>query len=79
VGDIVNFEPKRSGKDLPKRAASANATVIIFPGVRYERLAGASAKMRAGGKSKQSPCAAHYQPADLQRLAGDVPADMTRM
>jgi hypothetical protein len=55
VGDIVNFEPKRSGKDLPKRAASANAIVIIFPGVRYERLSGASAKTRAGGKSKQSP------------------------
>lgn len=27
----VDIEPKRSGKDLPKRAASANAIVIIFP------------------------------------------------
>jgi hypothetical protein len=54
VGDILKFEPKRSGKVLRKHDASASAVIIIFSGIRYERLTGANTKTRAGGKSKRS-------------------------
>lgn len=37
MGSIVAFVQKRAGASRPSLAAGAPATVIIFPGVRYER------------------------------------------
>lgn len=65
MGDILKFEPKRSGGGLRRRAGSGSAAIIIFSGVRYERLTGATAPARAGGKPKRP--AAVSSPAN-QRL-----------
>jgi hypothetical protein len=54
VGDILNFEPKRGGRNLRRRGGSASAVVIIFSGVRYERLTDENTKMRSKGKSGRS-------------------------
>lgn len=37
MGSIVSFVQKKAGASRPGPAAGAPATVIIFPGVRYER------------------------------------------
>jgi hypothetical protein len=43
MGNILAFRPrKQNGAAAPKKH-KASATVIIFPGVRYERMAGESA------------------------------------
>lgn len=40
MGNILAFRPRKSSAaKAPKRSASP-ATVIIFPGVRYERVEG---------------------------------------
>jgi hypothetical protein len=51
VGNILYFEPRKRGK--ASRRSGASADVIIFSGIRYERLPKASAKMRTRRKSKQ--------------------------
>ena len=78
MGDILKFEPKRSGKVLRKHDASASAVIIIFSGIRYERLTGANTKTRAGGKSKRSlvvtnPPATHvrYNPVTGDSMANE--------
>jgi hypothetical protein len=46
MGSIVSFVQKRAGASRPALAVGAPATVIIFPGVRYERPEAQSAKSR---------------------------------
>lgn len=65
MGDILYFEPRQSGK--VSRRSGASADVIIFSGIRYERLPKASAKMRTRRKSKQ-PIAATNPPAAPRSL-----------
>ncbi|WP_353642154.1 hypothetical protein [Mesorhizobium sp. WSM2239] len=54
MGSIVSFVQKRAGASRPGLAAGTPATVIIFPGVRYERPGGQNAVSRPGlGLPKQ--------------------------
>ncbi|NGO53586.1 hypothetical protein [Allomesorhizobium camelthorni] len=48
MGSIVSFVQKKAGASRPGQAAGAPATVIIFPGVRYERREAQSAVSRPG-------------------------------
>jgi hypothetical protein len=48
MGSIVSFVQKKAGASRPGRVAGAPATVIIFPGVRYERQGAPSAVPRPG-------------------------------
>ncbi|GLS31799.1 hypothetical protein SAMN04488498_102401 [Mesorhizobium albiziae] len=54
MGDILSFQPKRSSGTREKRGQSTDATIIIFPGVRYERLDGTRMKTPTSG-SKPRP------------------------
>lgn len=38
MGQLLFFEPRRTVRSSGGRNLSAGASVIIFPGVRYERL-----------------------------------------
>ena len=55
MGDILSFQPKRSAEVLEKRNSSTDAIVIIFPGVRYERLTSTRTKVPTANKSKPRP------------------------
>lgn len=39
MGSIVSFMPRRASARRSPRATDAPASIIIFPGVRYERTA----------------------------------------
>ena len=60
MGDILCFDPRRAAK-IPNRDSSLAAIVIIFPGVRYERLietdlsASSRTKTQKSDKSKPHP------------------------
>ena len=61
MGNILAFRPRRpSGGQTPKKGGQS-ATVIIFPGVRYERRADAE------GGAKWSPVTwiGQFQPQPL--------------
>jgi hypothetical protein len=55
MGDILSFQPKRSAEVPEKRNSSTDAIVIIFPGVRYERLTSTRTKAPTADKSKPRP------------------------
>jgi hypothetical protein len=61
MGEVLCFEPRRTGRAPGDRVSSADAIVIIFPGVRYERLtrtdllANSRAKAQKSDKSKLRP------------------------
>ncbi|AWC24924.1 hypothetical protein CO731_04416 [Aminobacter sp. MSH1] len=40
MGSIVSFMPRRATVHRAPRTAEASASIIIFPGVRYERTGG---------------------------------------
>jgi len=41
MGDVLSFSPRRAAVNRsPRTTADAPASVIIFPGVRYERPSG---------------------------------------
>lgn len=61
MGNILAFRPRKSsGGRTPKKGASS-ATVIIFPGVRYERRADAD----NGAKWSPVSWMAQFQPQPL--------------
>lgn len=37
MGSVVSFEPHRAGVRRSPQTADGSASIIIFPGVRYER------------------------------------------
>lgn len=37
MGLLLNFTPQKAAKQRPKPSAGATASIIIFPGIRYER------------------------------------------
>lgn len=37
MSSIIAFRPRRKAESKPKPGVAGDATVIIFPGVRYER------------------------------------------
>ena len=55
MGDILSFQPKRNTEVPKKRNSSADAVVIIFPGVRYERLTSTRTRVPTANKSKPRP------------------------
>ena len=48
MGSIVSFVQKNAGASRPTSTAAAPATIIIFPGVRYERREAQNAVSRPG-------------------------------
>ena len=37
MGRLLSFRPLKAAKPKPKPAQGATASIIIFPGIRYER------------------------------------------
>jgi hypothetical protein len=56
MGRILSFVPQQAANRRSPRAADAPASVIIFPGVRYERPPGD--KSRDGAEKNAAPLAA---------------------
>lgn len=44
MGTVLPFQPRREPASRPPIALSTPPSVVIFPGVRYERYAAADAK-----------------------------------
>jgi hypothetical protein len=38
MGTILSFVPRKAAKARPEASYGATASIIIFPGVRYERM-----------------------------------------
>ena len=61
MGNILAFRPRKSSGGRTPKKGTSSATVIIFPGVRYERRADTD------GGAKWSPVTwiAQFQPQPL--------------
>jgi hypothetical protein len=44
MGTILSFEPRKPGVPRPPEALSSPPSVVIFPGVRYERYVAPESK-----------------------------------
>lgn len=61
MGNILAFRPRKPSGGKTTKKGSSSATVIIFPGVRYERRADAE----AGVKWSAVNWMAQFQPQPL--------------
>jgi hypothetical protein len=59
MGMLLSFRPLKAArpKTGPKPAAGATASIIIFPGIRYERQkpVGKAVKVRAANAERPAP------------------------
>lgn len=64
MGNILSFVPREAGKGPSRQGARLAASIIIFPGVRYERRT----MMEATGASTTAGKASHRhkEPAPLR-------------
>jgi hypothetical protein len=61
MGNILAFRPRKPSGGKTTKQGSSPATVIIFPGVRYER----TAELDAGAKWSPVNWIAQFQPQPL--------------
>jgi hypothetical protein len=65
MGNILSFVPREAGKGPSRQGARLAASIIIFPGVRYERrtmMEATGAGTTAAGKATHR----HKEPAPLR-------------
>jgi hypothetical protein len=52
MGMLLSFSPVKSAKPRPKPSSGTTASIIIFPGIRYERQSGLDRIGQIMAKSK---------------------------
>ena len=62
MGSIVSFQPRRAASRRKPAGAAATGSIIIFPGVRYERPVAAAGGLPAARQALTGPMAGKPAP-----------------